>query len=382
LDTLRSVRAAVSPTDARPAVRDAVPPEAAVLEDSRVTPFAPAAGRAGRPAAGSFLALAFALAFDLALFDFDLADLALGLSAFSALAAFFAALPLPVLPLAALVGAANFCATAGRAAAPGAWPALAVVPFSALRPAPPRGAAAVVPAAFVPVRGAALAAVLVVAGLRAVARVVVLVVAGLRAVARVVVLVVAGLAVAARVVVLVVAGLRVVARVAVLAAAGLAVADLDGVDLAGAGAGARALAVSLSDVTAVSSALVAVEIAPSALVSVFADAAAWVAAAFSSAEVTLVAPEAAVRGAAVVVRPVVVRFAELRAAFAVPLAPDDLAAAVFAAAGLAAPELFAAPALPVREPEPARAELVIRTGAALAAAFFVGGTDLPPIWIS
>jgi len=171
-----------------------------------------------------------------------------------------------------------------------------------------------------------------------------------------------------------------VARVAVLAAAGLAVADLDGVDLAG--AGARALAVSLSDVTAVSSALVAVEIAPSALVSVLADAAAWVAAAFSSAEFTLVVAEAAVRGVAVVVRPVVVRFAELRAAFAVPLAPDDLVAAVFAAAGFAAPEVFAAPALPVREPEPARAELAIRTGAALAAAFFVGGTDLPPIWIS
>lgn len=118
MDTLRSVRAAVPPEDALPAVRDAVPLEDAVLEDSRLTPFAPTAGGAGRPAAGSFLALAFALAFDLALFDFDLADLALGLSAFSALAAFFAALPLPVLPLAALVGAANLCATAGRAVAP------------------------------------------------------------------------------------------------------------------------------------------------------------------------------------------------------------------------------------------------------------------------
>ena len=222
------------------------------------------------------------------------------------------------------------------------------MPFSALRPAPPRGAEVVVPAAFVPVRGVALAAVLVVAGLRAVVRVAVLAVAGLAA--------------------------------ADLDDADLAAADLAGADLAA--AGARALAVSLSDVTAVSSALVAVEIAPSALVSVLADAAAWVAAAFSSAEFTLVVAEAAVRGVAVVVRPVVVRFAELRAAFAVPLAPDDLVAAVFAAAGFAAPEVFAAPALPVREPEPARAELAIRTGAALAAAFFVGGTDLPPIWIS
>jgi hypothetical protein len=78
------------------------------------------------------------------------------------------------------------------------------------------------------------------------------------------------------------------------------------------------------------------------------------------------------------VRPVVVGFAELRAAFAVPLVPDDLAAAVFAAAGFAAPAVLAAPVPPVREPEPARAELAIRAGAALAAAFFVGGTDLPP----
>jgi hypothetical protein len=129
--------------------------------------------------------------------------------------------------------------------------------------------------------------------------------------------------------------------------------------------------------------LVAVEIALSALVSVFADEAAWVAAAFSlfEAEVTLVAAEATVRGVTVagrpvVVRPVVVRaavvrFAELRAALVVLLALDDLAAAGFAAS-----------ALPVREPEPARAELAICTGAVLAAALFVGGTDLPPIWIS
>jgi hypothetical protein len=71
---------------------------------------------------------------------------------------------------------------------------------------------------------------------------------------------------------------------------------------------------------------------------------------------------------------VAVRFAELRAALAVLLALDDLAAAVFAA-----PDV---PALPVRALEPARAGLALRTGAALAAAFFVGGTDLPPIWIS
>jgi hypothetical protein len=119
LDTPRIVRAVVPLADALPEVRDAVPLGDAVVEDGRVTPFAPAGAGAGRPAAGSFLALALALAFDLALFDFDLADLPLDLSAFSALAAFFAALPLPVLPLAALVGPANFCATAaGRAAAP------------------------------------------------------------------------------------------------------------------------------------------------------------------------------------------------------------------------------------------------------------------------
>jgi hypothetical protein len=102
------------------------------------------------------------------------------------------------------------------------------------------------------------------------------------------------------------------------------------------------------------------------------------------AEVTLVAAEATVRGVTVavrpvvarpvVVRPVVVRFAELRAAPAVLLAADGLAAVVFAAPdGLA---------LPVRALEPARAGLALGTGSALAAAFFVGGTDLPPIWIS
>ena len=137
---------------------------------------------------------------------------------------------------------------------------------------------------------------------------------------------------------------------------------------------ARALAASLSDVTAVSSALVAAEIAVSALVSVFADEAARVAAAFSlvEAEVTLVAADATVRGVTVVVR-----LAMLRAVLVAVLAP-----AVFAA-GFAGLEVFAAPAvLVVRARELARTELATRTGAALAAVVFVGGTDLPPIWIS
>jgi hypothetical protein len=115
--TTRCSGTVACPFDTLRIVRAAVPPGDALRAAGRLMPFGPAASRAGRPAAGSFLALA--LAFDLALFDFDLADLALGLSAFSALAAFFAALPLPVLPLAALVGAVNFCGTAaGRAAAP------------------------------------------------------------------------------------------------------------------------------------------------------------------------------------------------------------------------------------------------------------------------
>jgi hypothetical protein len=122
--TTRCSGTVACPFDTPRIVRAAVPPGDALRPAGRLTPLGPAAGRAGRPATGSFLALALALAlaFDLALFDFDLADLAdlaLGLSAFSALAAFFTALPLPVLPLAALVGAANFCETAaGRAAAP------------------------------------------------------------------------------------------------------------------------------------------------------------------------------------------------------------------------------------------------------------------------
>ncbi len=113
--TTRCSGAVGCPFDTPRTVRAAVPAGDALRAAGRLTPFALAAGRADRPAAGSFLASSF----DLALFDFDLADLPLDLSAFSALAAFFAALPLPVLPLAALVGPANFCATAaGRAAAP------------------------------------------------------------------------------------------------------------------------------------------------------------------------------------------------------------------------------------------------------------------------
>jgi hypothetical protein len=56
-----------------------------------------------------------------------------------------------------------------------------------------------------------------------------------------------------------------------------------------------------------------------------------------------------------------------------------LAAAVFVA-----PAVFAALAVVVvRARELPRTEFAIRTGAALAVAFFVGGTDLlPPIWIS
>jgi hypothetical protein len=59
-------------------------------------------------------------------------------------------------------------------------------------------------------------------------------------------------------------------------------------------------------------------------------------------------------------------------------AVESLALAVFAA-----PVVFAASAfLVVRARELGRAELAVRTGVAVSAAFFVGGTDLPPIWIS
>jgi hypothetical protein len=154
------------------------------------------------------------------------------------------------------------------------------------------------------------------------------------------------------------------------------VAVLDAVVLAGvvlAGAVASDLAALLSEVTAVSSALVAAEMAVSALVSVLADVAACVAAAFSfvEAEVTLVAAEETVRGVTAVARPVV-------------RAPVLRAPVVLVAAVLVELEVFAAlPVFVVRARELARTEFAIRTGAALAVAFLVGGTDLlPPIWIS
>jgi hypothetical protein len=99
------------------------------------------------------------------------------------------------------------------------------------------------------------------------------------------------------------------------------------------------------------------------------------------AELTLVAAEATVRGvtapARAVARAVVPRLAA-PGAVAAPFAP-----AVFAApAGLVAPAgLATAAGLVVLARELARTELAIRTGAALSAAFFVGGTDLPPIWV-
>ena len=256
-----------------------------------------------------------------------MADFALGLSAFSALSSFFAALPLPVLAVDAL-----------------AVPAFAV-------PEPP-------PVARAPLRavGALLLAVVVLAVLAFWA-----------------------------------------VRDDVAFDAGLDVAALDAVLLAAvvlAGAAASDLAASLSDVTAVSSALVADEMADSALVSVFADVAARVAAAFSFAEadVTRVAAVETVRGVTVVVRLVpraaVVRDAVRRAAV-VPLAPVVFVPVVLEPADLVelvfvAPDVFAVLAgSVVRARELPRTEFAIRTGAALAVVFLFGGTDLlPPIWIS
>ena len=190
-----------------------------------------------------------------------------------------------------------------------------------------------------------------------------------------------------------------------------------------AGAWARALAASLSDVTAVSRALVAAEIAVSALVSVFADEAALAAAAFSlfEAVVTFVAAVATVRGVGAnaartplpalafagfgsrVVAGVLlatVRAAELAeflapvfAGLVVPVvfvvATGFVVAAVFGVpavftvlAVFVAPTAFEPPAgFAVRVTELVRAELAIRTGAAFfSAALFVAATDLPPIW--
>jgi hypothetical protein len=205
-----------------------------------------------------------------------------------------------------------------------------------------------------------------------------------------------------------------------LPALGLPVPVLAGVastPLVLAGAWARALAASLSDVTAVSRALVAAEIAVSALVSVFADEAALAAAAFSlfEAVVTFVAAVATVRGvganAARTALPALafagfgsrvvagvllatVRAAELAeflapvfAGFVVPVvfvvpAVFGVPAVFTVLAVFVAPTAFEPPAgFAVRVTELVRAELAIRTGAAFfSAALFVAATDLPPIW--
>jgi hypothetical protein len=300
---------------------------------------------------------------------FDLAVLPFGLSDCSAFPAFFG------LPPSAFAVPAR-CASAGRAVAAVCPPDPFAVVRAPLRDAgvPVLAEVALVPVGFpaVPVELPARAGTALVPVLAAV----VLAAATLAAVPTV-------------------AAVRALDGVDVLAGADLTVTDLTGAGRAG--AAARALAASLSDVTAVSRALVAVEIAVSALVSVFADEAAWVAAAFSlvEAEVTLVAADATVRGVTAAARPavvptalvgtaVLVRLAIPRAALVAPLAPPVLTAAGFTAAvGFTGPEAFAAPAVVVvRARELARTELATRTGAALAAVVFVGGTDLPPIWIS
>ena len=304
-----------------------------------VAPFALVAGRAGTPVAGPGLAPSFCLAN----FDFDLAVLAFGLSGCEALPAFFG------LSSSALAVPAR-AVSAGRT-------------VTAVRP-PPAPAAAV----RAPLRGAGVPVLAAVALLPVGFPAVAVEPPARAGTALVPVFAPAILATAPTVV-----PFRAVDRIVVgLVVVGLTVAALTGAGLAG--AAARALVASLSDVTAVCKALVAVEIAVSALVSVFADEAARVAAAFSlvEAEVTLVAADATVRGVTVVVR-----LAMLRAVLVAVLAP-----AVFAA-GFAGLEVFAAPAvLAVRARELARTELATRTGAALAAVVFVGGTDLPPIWIS
>jgi hypothetical protein len=212
-----------------------------------VTPFALVAERA---VAGSALASAFCLA----AFGFDLAALAFGLPAFSALAAFFAALPLPALAVSDLAAPADEFALRLAEAEPG-------VLLAAVRAAP--DPAAVDRAA--PFR-AVVAEVFAVVALDAV-----------EPLARA-----AEALLAVRTAVVLAAGLVAARRGAALAAVTLVAVVLVGVVLAPevldavvlAGAAARALAASLSDVTAVSSALVADEIAVSALVSVLADVAA------------------------------------------------------------------------------------------------------------
>jgi hypothetical protein len=190
----------------------------------------------------------------LAAFGFDLAALAFGLAAFSALAAFFAALPLPALPLPGLA-VSDLSAPADEFA-----PRLAVaepgVLLAAVRAAPDPAAVA----RGAPFRAvvAELCAVDALDAVEPLARAADALLAVLTAV-----VLAAGLA----------ADRRGTALAAVtLVAVVLAPEVLDAVVLAG--AAERALAASLSDVTAVSSALVADEIAVSALVSVFADVAA------------------------------------------------------------------------------------------------------------
>jgi hypothetical protein len=180
----------------------------------------------------------------LAPFGFDLAALAFCLSAFSALAAFFAALPFPALAV------AGFAASADELAVRLAAECTAPDPAAVARAAPFR---AVVEAVF---------AVVALDGVEPLAR------AGDALLAVLAAVVLAAVPDVAR---------CPVARGAALAAVALAAVALAAVALAGvvlAGAAERALAASLSDVTAVSSALVADEIAVSALVSVFADVAA------------------------------------------------------------------------------------------------------------
>jgi hypothetical protein len=197
-----------------------------------------------------------------------------------------------------------------------------------------------------------------------------------------------------------------------------------------AGAEMSALAAWLSDMTADSSALVAVESAPSAPVSVLvgmADACSRVA-----AELTLVAAEVTVPDFAAVARAetgtlravprAAVLLTPLGATVFAGVAAFALAAAFAAVTGFAAVAAFAGvaafapvtvfaagavfvvPAVELARPElAARAGVartgvaragvaragvaragaagVARTGAVLAAALFVGGTDLPPIWI-
>jgi ABC-type phosphonate transport system ATPase subunit len=89
---------------------------------------------------------------------------------------------------------------------------------------------------------------------------------------------------------------------------------------------------------------------------------------------------------AVVLRAVVARLAVVLPAVVGRLAvvvPRVLAAALLLVpAAVLVPEGFAGRVVFAAPAELARALPALRAGAALAAAFFVGGTDLPPIWTS